>query len=210
MVINGTLSVFYLPVISFLLTHYLDVHSHVPLTTKKENQILKTEDWEGNGNCRLLKYDWMAVIIKLSTMLYAVKASSMAAKSIDLGVKVRCLQQKCKLSTMQTTCVVELLAEHVARPNLRLADREMKQAAGVEKMALHGCVSCNKYVFEPKDRNVICPKCGYSHYKQGSRVANETVFYFSLRPRLEALLRLPNFVKLLKVYLFKLLSCLLR
>ena len=140
-------------------------------------------------------------IVMATQQTNSIVMATHQTNSIELGVKVRCLQEKCKLSTMQAGCVADLLAEHLPKPNMRLADREMKLKAGVEKLALHGCVSCNEYVFEPKDRNVNCPKCGYSRYKVGSRVANETAFYFPLRPRLKALLQLPNFVKLLEVFI---------
>ena len=119
---------------------------------------------------------------------------------IKLGIKVRCLQQKCKLSSMQADHVASLLADHVAgRPDLRGADREMAEASGVEKVILHGCVSCNDHVYSPEDKRVNCPRCGGARYKDNNRTANEIVYYFPLRKRMESLLQLPNFQQLLQV-----------
>ena len=101
---------------------------------------------------------------------------------------------------MQADCVAELLADHVAKPDLRGADRHLTEDSGVEKQVLHGCVHCHKHVFGPKDKSPNCPKCGGSRYKPGSRIVNEVVYYFPLEKRLKALLRLPNFIALLQVH----------
>ena len=101
---------------------------------------------------------------------------------------------------MQADCVAELLADHVAKPDLRGADRHLTEDSGVEKLVLHGCVHCHKHVFGPKDKSPNCPKCGGSRYKPDSRIANEVVYYFPLEKRIKALLRLPNFIALLQVH----------
>ena len=94
-----------------------------------------------------------------------------------------------------------MLAEHLAScPNLRGADRVLKEESGVEKVILHGCIHCNKHVFEPGDKRSQCPLCGGSRYKDDDcKIANEIVYYFTLRKRIEAFLRLPNFIHLMQV-----------
>ena len=100
---------------------------------------------------------------------------------------------------MQTDSVVQLLSGHGAKPDMRGADKQMTADSGFEKLELNGCVHCNKYIFEPRDKETICPRCGGSRYKSGTRTPSEIVLYFPLRKRLEALLRLPNFMSLLQV-----------
>lgn len=124
-------------------------------------------------------------------------------EDISLGVKVRCLQQKCKLSTLQAECVANLLAEECGgkKANLRKADRVMNDESRVTKVILHGCVgqACVGHVYGPQDKRDRCPECNHPRYKANSTAANEIVYHFPIRERLQALLHLPNFVKLLQV-----------
>ena len=122
---------------------------------------------------------------------------------VQLGIKVRCLQQQSNLSCMQAENVASLLADHTDnKPNLREADRTLAKESGVEKVVLHGCVHCHQHVYGTKDKRANCPLCGGSRYKiDSTRTPNEVVYYFPLRKRLEALLRLPNFLYLLQVYI---------
>ena len=116
-----------------------------------------------------------------------------------LGVKVRCVQQRCRLSNKQAECVASLLADYVGKPDLCAADRELDGLCGVHKVVLHGCTGCNDYVYGPDNNLDNCVKCGASRYKPNSRHAKEMVYYFPIRPRLQALLQLPNFLRLLQV-----------
>ena len=101
---------------------------------------------------------------------------------------------------MQTDSLALLLSDHGGgKPDLRGADKQMTADSGFEKLELNGCVHCNNYVFEPRDKATNCPRCGGSRYKSGTRTPSEIVLYFPLRKRLEALLRLPNFMSLLQV-----------
>ena len=126
-------------------------------------------------------------------------AQTLTDPRIALGIKIRCLQERCKLSTEQAKIVASVLAMGT-KPNLRAADRELQKQSGVQLHVLHGCVSCHKHVFNAKDKSANCPKCGYSRYQNGSNTANETVCYFPLKSRLQALVQLPNFMKFLEVF----------
>ena len=129
--------------------------------------------------------------------------------SLGLGIKVRCLQQKCKLSTMQAESVKDLLHEcSLPKPNLRKADRVMNGDSGAKKVVLHGCIGkldngqqC-QHVYGPLDQRIRCPRCNHGRYKEDG-TANETVNHFPIRERLKALLELPNFIKLLQVNRFE-------
>jgi len=121
--------------------------------------------------------------------------------NIKLGVEVRNLQQKCKLSSLQASHVASLLEEHTQKkPNLRGADRELARQCGVQLQILNGCVGCDDHVFEQQDRAAHCPKCGASRYKDDGKTPQEIVYYFPLAARMKALLELPNFVKMLEVF----------
>lgn len=129
-----------------------------------------------------------------------------AARGIELGMEVRCLQQKIKLSNQQSEFVAAMIADHVeCKPDLKGADRELSKESGVTKVELHGCVDCNAHVFGPTDRRQTCPNCNHPRYQHATHTANEKVFYFPLKPRLEALIKLPNFMSLLQVILLR--SC---
>ena len=119
---------------------------------------------------------------------------------VDLGVKVRCLQAKCKLSTMQAECVADLVKQETGKKSdLRKADRVMTEQSGVKKEVLHGCVGQGcQHVYGPHDKRRACPKCNHPRYNADG-VANEAVYYFPIRSRLEALMKCPNYVKLMQV-----------
>ena len=129
-----------------------------------------------------------------------------AGMATERGIKVRCLQQKCKLSTMQAESVGQLLSEECGgeKPNLRKADRVMRHVSGVKKIILHGCVAkpneqACQHVYGPMDMRRRCPVCNHGRYKDNSNTANEKVYFFPIRERLIALLQLPNFIKLVQV-----------
>ena len=80
--------------------------------------------------------------------------------------------------------------------------KRMMQAAGVKKVELHGCIGNGgrcKHIYGPVDRRRACPECTYSRYKANGTTANEIVYYFPLRPRLQALLKSESFLRLLQV-----------
>ena len=130
--------------------------------------------------------------------------------AVNLGVAVRRLQQKCKLSNMQATHVATVLEENgCGRSDLRGADKEMQNASGVKLVKLNGCVHvvddgskdgifC-QHVYGPQDERRLCPERDTSRYEANGTTPNEVVYYFPLRERLEALLKLPCFRQLLQV-----------
>ena len=128
-------------------------------------------------------------------------------KALNRGISVRRLQQKCKLTQLQTECVAQALEENGSgTSNLRGAAKKMKLEAGVSKyFVLHGCVKVHdngehcKHVYGPQDKNNRCPQCGHARYKENSKQPNEKVYWFPLEPRLRALLKLPSYRRLLQV-----------
>ena len=127
----------------------------------------------------------------------------------NLGLEVRCLQQKCKLSQLQTDCVVKLLKKRGCGPiNLNSTDKKMQAEAGIMKVELHGCTHVDEengdhcqHVYGPEDERRECPKCGHPRYAENGTTPNEKIYWFPLQPRLEALFRLPSYRKLLQVLL---------
>ena len=124
--------------------------------------------------------------------------------SLELGVSVRLLQQKCKLSHLQTETVSKLLkTTGSGEADLPAADRKMKLDAGMTKVVLHGCVHVDvdgqhcQHVYAPRDKRKTCPRCGHARYT--ATKPNEMVYWFPLQPRLEALLKLPAYRRMLQV-----------
>ena len=127
-------------------------------------------------------------------------------KSIERGKNLFHLQQKCRLSNLQTECVQKTMEANGSGPlNLREGKNQMIDAAGVKCIKLHGCIGKDgdgnlcEHVFGPVEKRVACPKCGQSRYQENGTTANEEVFWFPLKERLEALLKLPSFRRLLEV-----------
>ena len=129
------------------------------------------------------------------------------SEAVEVGLAVRRLQQKCKFSQLQTTSVVETIKKSIhVECDLRGADRKLKRQSCVTVVVLHGCIAINEHgqncghVFGPKDKRLTCPRCGQSRFQVGSTTkANEQIYWFPLKPRIEALLQLDNYRSLLQV-----------
>lgn len=128
-------------------------------------------------------------------------------EALESGASVRRLQQKCKFSNSQTKCVADEIKKQARREcDLRSADRKLKSLSGVQKVILHGCIAIDEngencgHVFGPQDQRRTCPRCGQSRFNVGSTTkANELIYWFPLKPRIEALLQLDNYRSLLQV-----------
>ena len=82
--------------------------------------------------------------------------------------------------------------------------KKMQKDAGVKLVELHGCVGylC-EHIYVPQDKRVTCPNCGHARYKPGdNKTPNELVYYFPLRERLTALLKLSSYLHFLQVCLY--------
>lgn len=117
-------------------------------------------------------------------------------------VELLCLQQRCRLSNLQTACVKQSMEKTgTAFAKLKDTQNKMLEAAGAQKVVLHGCIGqagrC-QHVYRPADQRRTCPQCGQSRYQENGTRANEIVYYFPLRPRLEALLKSKAFLRLLQ------------
>ena len=128
-------------------------------------------------------------------------------EAIRLGVAVRRVQQKCKLTQVAANSVARIIKKQaLLKCDLRAADRKLKRKSCVQLVTLHGCVNVDDngtnctHVFGAKDRRNTCPICGHFRFQEGSTTrANETVYWFPLKPRIEALLQLASYRSLLQV-----------
>ena len=106
-----------------------------------------------------------------------------------IGLKV-----KCDFSVKQLKAILELYhpeeAEFLATM-LRREFRDQKLARGCAYYRLHGCVTCDRFMWEIKE-TTPCPNCGNQDGRYGaSGDPLQEVFYFPLLPRLEAMYRDP-------------------
>ena len=130
-------------------------------------------------------------------------------EALRLGVEVRRLQQKCKLTQVAANSVASFVKKKTLRKcDLRAADRKLKTESCVRMVILHGCVNVDDngenctHVFDEKDQRIACPKCGHPRFQEGSTTrANEKVYWFPLKPRIKAFLQLDSYRSLLKVTL---------
>lgn len=92
-----------------------------------------------------------------------------------------------------------------AKRDLRQADRKMQDEAGVRLVVLHGCTRVHdngdhcQHIYVPQDNRSACPKCGQLRYDASTNQPNEKVYWFPLQPRLQALLQLDSYRRLLQV-----------
>ena len=128
-------------------------------------------------------------------------------QAVELGVSVRRLQQKCKLSQLQTNCIAqEFKRNGSGKINVRQADREKKTEAGVSCVVLHGCSRVHdngehcQHVYTSQDKRATCPLCDLPRYDPKTKQPKEKAYWFPLRPRFEALLRLPSYRQLIQVF----------
>jgi hypothetical protein len=128
-------------------------------------------------------------------------------QAVELGFTVRRLQEKCKLSQLQTNCVVqEFKRNGLGKSNLRQADKERLAEAGLSYVVLHGCTKVHdngehcQHIYVPEDKRETCPKCGLPRFDPTTKQPNEKVYWFPLRPRFEAWLKIPSFRQLLQVF----------
>ena len=77
--------------------------------------------------------------------------------------------RKVQCRTSCATSALEMILTKL-KPFLKLDvkqkfnDVAIKAASGAHCMRLHGCVGCNKYVFDDGAK-VMCPLCGHPRYK---------------------------------------------
>ena len=64
-------------------------------------------------------------------------------------------------------------------------------------MKLNGCTGCHKHVYTQDDKATLCPHCAHPRYNEAGK-PNELVFYFPIKPKLQALMRLDAFKKMLE------------
>ena len=84
----------------------------------------------------------------------------------------------------------------IAPSNLKKTDKKMHKAAGAKMLRLNGCPYCKKHVYLPCQKDTHCPRCGKSRYGADGKPL-EQVFYFPLRDKFEALLRIPSFRRMI-------------
>ena len=123
-----------------------------------------------------------------------------------MGKELLHLQSRCRLSNSQTECVKKTMESPLfgcGKIKHRSAVKKIISEAGVTCIELHGCAAKHdgkacQHVYRPGDSREFCPECGDGRYFPNGK-PKEKVYHFPLIPRLEALLKLPSFRKLLQV-----------
>lgn len=119
-----------------------------------------------------------------------------------LCAALRELQNKTSCSTRHLRHLLDVLAPFFANDvprNVDMADFDLQSAAGVQIEELYACsrIDCpNRTVWTYANVPEFCPECQHSlRNKRGDR---DTVFYFPVRHRLEALLKTNRFRRLVR------------
>ena len=143
-------------------------------------------------------------------------------KQDELCVDIRRLQQRSGASDATCDDILRTFSKYLgieAPNNFRDYDKKMQEAAGATVLRLDGCVKCNRHVYHPDDRSKHCPKCGHRRYGDSGKplevmslfirgglfkkpntilCERQRVFYFPLKSKLQALMKLPSYKKLLQ------------
>lgn len=143
-----------------------------------------------------------------------------------LFADLRDMQRQHNCSNNAIKEFVRIFAKHSSqkiRSGLKTFDRKAKNLAGCNYEVLHGCPKCS-HIYEEKSKKMFCPSintegnnCGHSRYNSKGEAHEvifvdlvvlaiylnklpllQKVFYFPLRERLVALLRVPLFRKMLE------------
>ena len=91
--------------------------------------------------------------------------------------KVRLIQRRTKCSNYVCDEFVKLYRIHATEEenggSLNSFDKKCKHVAGVNYLVLHGCPSCDKYIYTKDDDNENCPfvkadgtVCGHPRYNE--------------------------------------------
>ena len=142
--------------------------------------------------------------------------------------QVRMLQKRTRCSNYVCNQFVKAFEEHSPPQKkgetIQSFDKKSIRAAGADYIELHGCPQCNKHVYKPDDEEINCPFinedgsiCGYSRFDEANQpyevgtivflliivyslvcLYAQRAFYFSLRKRLQQLLKIPGYRELLE------------
>ena len=117
---------------------------------------------------------------------------------MKLWQDLRTVQRKTFCSTETLRCVATAVHPTTnVRRLQRQCDKDLTSRAGAVSLQLHGCVWCDGFVFLPTCRARVCPKCQGARYDDTGKPF-EVCTFSPLEPQLRALLRLPNFRRLLQ------------
>ena len=123
----------------------------------------------------------------------------------QLCADIRRLQQRSGCTDVVCKEILQLFKEYAGGVKITSTmtkafsgcDKKLQSAAGVKVLKLNGCVRCHKHVYTPDDKARVCPHCGHTRFDEEDK-PNELVFYFPLKEKLEALLKLASYRKLLE------------
>ena len=123
-----------------------------------------------------------------------------------LCADIRRLQQRSGCSDVVCMEILQLFKDYAdttvhgkSTPDtaFKHCDKKIQSAAGVQVMKLNGCTGCHKHVYTQDDKATLCPHCAHPRYNEAGK-PNELVFYFPIKPKLQALMRLDAFKKMLE------------
>ena len=91
-------------------------------------------------------------------------------------VDLRRLQERCKCTEAMCADIVQTLGKYlkITPKQHKKADNKLCKDAGVERIRVHGCIGCNKFVYLPDDKRTSCPHikkdgtvCGAARFDNG-------------------------------------------
>ena len=116
-------------------------------------------------------------------------------------VDLRRLQQRTGCSDVTCKDIIRTMSKYLRSdvhiPNsFRSTDKKLKKVAGASFIVLHACTGQDgkcKHVYKKQDNDTHCPSCGHARNPKPAL----RVFYFPIRDKLRALLKLPTYRKMI-------------
>lgn len=103
----------------------------------------------------------------------------------------------CNFKTLKTILKsVTPFLPAASKKNRQETDTELCRRTEAVVLELHGCVSCNDFVFPPASRDLRCPKCNHPRFNSIKK-PNEVFWYLPLKHQLMPLLQNPVYRELL-------------
>ena len=120
-------------------------------------------------------------------------------KADRICADLRRLQSRSGCSNATVENFLEIFSKYLGITTpapLKKYDKAIQKAAGAQVLRLNGCENCHRHVYLPSDPAKFCPHCGGDRFRECGKPF-EQVFYFPIKSKIEALLRVPSYNKML-------------
>ena len=115
-----------------------------------------------------MKYD---EVLRMATSGNADADGNVCGNTADtlLWQALRSAQRQSGCTTKTLLAIQKALDSSASIKKGNKADKTLLQNANAVVLQLHGCVSCDDYVFKPSDLAIRCPRCGHPRFNSDKK-----------------------------------------